>query len=42
MELVKYDIDQLLEATSTELDDDAFYHMKEIEIDMILAVTKDW
>ncbi|MHC0039615.1 hypothetical protein [Pseudoneobacillus sp. C159] len=42
MELIKFDIDQLLEATSTNNEDDHFYNMKEIEIDMILAVTKDW
>jgi hypothetical protein len=42
MELLKLDIDQLLEATSYSNEDEHIFSMKEIEIDMILAVTKDW
>jgi hypothetical protein len=42
MELVKLDIDKLLDATSYSKEEDLFCNMKEIEIDMLLAVTKDW
>jgi hypothetical protein len=42
MELVKLDIDKLLESTSYNKEEDLFCNMKEIEIDMLLAVTKDW
>jgi hypothetical protein len=42
MELVKLDIDKLLDATSYSKEEDPFWNMKEIEIDMLLAVTKDW
>lgn len=42
MKLVKFDIDELLEATSYNDEEDFFCNMKEIEIDMLLAVTKDW
>jgi hypothetical protein len=42
MELLKLDIDQLLEITSYSNEEEHLFSMKEIEIDMILAVTKDW
>lgn len=43
MKLVKWDIDKLLEATTFYNDEeDLFSSMIEIEIDMMLAVTKDW
>jgi hypothetical protein len=42
MELVKLDIDKLLDATSYSKEEDLFWNMKVIEIDMLLAVTKDW
>jgi hypothetical protein len=40
MELIRMDIDQLLESTSEEETDSC--KMMKIEIDMLLAVTKDW
>lgn len=42
MELMKLDIDQLLEATSFISDDDFFYNIKKIEIDNLLDKTQDW
>lgn len=42
MKLVKFDIDKILEATSYNDEEDLFCNLKEIEIDMLLAVTKDW
>ena len=44
MKLVKIDIDQLLEVTSfvSALEEDSVCNLKEIEIDMLLAITKDW
>jgi hypothetical protein len=43
MKLVKLDIDQLLENTSYIHEEEDFpFDMREIEIDMLLAVTKDW
>lgn len=42
MEIVKLDIDQILEATAFITEEDHPYKMREIEIDMLLAVTKDW
>jgi hypothetical protein len=43
MNLVKWDIDKLLEGTTFYNDkEDHFSNMIEIDIDIILTVTKDW
>jgi hypothetical protein len=40
MEIVTFDIDKILESTSG--DEQISCTMMKIEIDMLLAVTKDW
>lgn len=42
MELVKMDIDQLLDATQYNQEEDIISNLMVIEIDMLLAVTQDW
>ncbi|WP_442597293.1 hypothetical protein [Neobacillus sp. D3-1R] len=42
MDLVKLDIDQLLELTSYSLDEDYQFKLKKVEIDKLLEKTQDW
>ncbi|MFD2442625.1 hypothetical protein ACFSO7_01260 [Bacillus sp. CGMCC 1.16607] len=42
MDIVKMDIDQLLETTSNILEEECYFHIKKIEIDKLLEKTRDW